>query len=145
MTLAGVSSRKQPSVTCVTEMQIVALSTESLGVWFKVLKSAEVWRKTVPVLNAQLPSFTFAVWLPTRAYSCVCFLQDERGADCDGVSVGAESSVLPAHTGRHSPRHKERLHPTDQRRQGKCSSHDLFRQSSSLSLKVLQALATYWH
>jgi len=33
---------------------------------------------------------------------CLTF-QDERGADCYSVSVGAAGSVLPAHTGRHPP------------------------------------------
>lgn len=51
---------------------------------------------------------------------CVCVsLQDEWRADCYSVFVGAEGSVIPAHTGRHPPWHQEWLHSPDQWWEGK--------------------------
>lgn len=53
--------------------------------------------------------------------SC-CSPQDERGADRHGVRLRPEGAVGPPLSGRHPPRHQERLYPAHPRRTGRWRS-----------------------
>lgn len=62
-------------------------------------------------------------WPPGCQPLTLSLPQDERGADCSRLPGRAEGAVCAARAGCHPPRHQERLHPADARRQGKCHCH----------------------
>lgn len=72
-------------------------------------------------------------------------LQNERGADCYSVSIGAEGSILSAHTRGHPPWHQERLHSPDQWWQGKYTWWRVCKLNAATHVPVTANFNTHIH